>query len=246
MNSNFFDIYALVVLLVLAVIVPLIGIWDFQWLSRRIREGRTDARTGFYIWILVMEWALVLGFAGYWISSDRGWAPLNLIPAASGWQWLAVGLGVAASVSAIWQMVAVLGSPKKLEEARDQIGNLNDMVPRSTGERRLFGVVAVTAGVCEEILYRGVLLATLTPLVGTWQAVVLSSAIFGLAHSYQGFAGIGKTALVGLAMALLTVTSGSLFVAMLLHAVIDLTSGRIMAAANQEEPGFSDAELQTP
>ena len=46
--------------------------------------------------------------------------------------------------------------------------------------------------------------------MGTWPAVALSSLIFGLGHAYQGPAGMGKTGLVGLVMALLTVASGSL------------------------------------
>jgi len=74
-------------------------------------------------------------------------------------------------------------------------------------------------------------MTVLTPAVGLWPAVALSSVIFGMGHAYQGFPGIVKTTLVGLGMALLTVFSGSLLVAMVLHTVIDLTSGRMMGAA---------------
>jgi membrane protease YdiL (CAAX protease family) len=55
--------------------------------------------------------------------------------------------------------------------------------------------------------------------------------IFGLGHAYQGWEGMGKTALVGLVLGLLAWFSGSLFVGMILHAVLDLTSGRILQAA---------------
>jgi membrane protease YdiL (CAAX protease family) len=95
--------------------------------------------------------------------------------------------------------------------------------------------VSVTAGVCEEILYRGILMGVLTPVVGLWPAVGLSSVIFGLGHAYQGFPGIVKTTLVGFVLALLTVFSGSLLAAMILHAVIDLTSGRMVSAALADE-----------
>ncbi len=53
---------------------------------------------------------------------------------------------------------------------------------------------------------------------------------FGLGHAYQGIAGIAKTGLIGLVLALLTVFSGSLFIAIVLHTVVDLTSGRIIPA----------------
>jgi uncharacterized protein len=233
MNINNFDILTLVTLLVMVIIVPLLGIWDFKRLLRWISEGQADARTKSYKWILVMEWALVLGLAGWWLLDGRGLAPLGLVPMASGWQWLAIGLGIAATMAAVWQMITVIGSPEKLEEFREEIGDLGELAPQNAQESRLFAAVAVTAGVCEEILYRGVLLAALAPITGIWPAVILSSGIFGLGHAYQGRKGIVKTALVGLLMALLTVFSGSIFIPMLLHSVIDLSSGRIMAAARQ-------------
>jgi len=235
MNSTPFDLYTLVVLLVLAVILPLIGIRDFHSLKDSVTAGQENARTKAYRWTLVLQWGLVLGLGGWWIQAGGGLAPLGLLPVASGWQWLAIGLGMMAVFLQIWQMISTIGDSEKLEKARNEIGELSDLGPQTADEFRLFSALSITAGVCEEILYRGLLIATLVPLTGTWQAVVLSSVIFGLGHAYQGMAGIGKTALVGLVMALLTVFSGSLFVAMLLHMVIDFTVGRIMFATRENE-----------
>ena len=108
---------------------------------------------------------------------------------------------------------------------------MSNLAPQTPTENRLFDMVSITAGVCEEILYRGLLLATLVSLVGTWPAVAITSLIFGLGHASQGISGIVKTGLIGLVLALLTVSSGSLFIAIALHAVVDLTSGRIMGRA---------------
>ncbi|MCP4292438.1 MAG: CPBP family intramembrane metalloprotease [bacterium] len=235
MNSTPFDLYSLVVLLVLAVILPLIGIWDFQRLKASVAAGKANARTKAYKWTLVWQWGLMLGLGGWWIQAGRGLAPLGLLPVASGWQWLAICLGMVAVILQIWQMVSTVGDSEKLEKARSEIGELRDLGPQTENEFRLFSALSITAGVCEEILYRGLLMATIAPLTGTWMAVVLTSIIFGLGHAYQGMAGIGKTALVGLIMALLTVFSGSIFVAILLHVVVDFTVGRIMFAAREDE-----------
>ena len=235
MNSIPFDLYSLVVLLVLAVILPLMGIWDFQRLLRTVAAGQIDARSKAYKWTLTMQWGLVFGLGGWWIMAGRGLAPIGLLPLASGWQWLAICIGIGATVFMVWQMVYVMGRSEKLKEAREELGELGDLIPKTAEEHRLFTALAITAGVCEEILYRGLLLASLAPLTGTWQAVILSSIIFGLGHAYQGMTGVVKTALIGLFLALLTVFSGSIFVAMLLHVVVDLTSGRIMAAAREDE-----------
>jgi membrane protease YdiL (CAAX protease family) len=132
-------------------------------------------------------------------------------------------------------MATVLRSPEKLEHVRQQSGDLCGIAPHSSTEQRVFVLLSFTAGICEEILFRGLLLAILAAAVGTWPAVILSSAIFGLGHAYQGWTGIGKTTAAGLVMALLAVGSGSLFIPMLLHAIGDLTSGHMMGRATRSQ-----------
>ena len=236
MNFSTLDIFAVVALLILTVVVPLLGIWDFRRLLRWTAIGRADARIKTYNWIIAMEWGMTLGFLIWWLLAGRDLAALGLVPAAEGWQWLAIGAGLAGVLFMIYQMASVMHSPDQLEQLRAKMGILSRLAPRSPREDRLFAMVSVTAGVCEEILYRGLLMAVLVPAVGTWPAVALTSVIFGLGHAYQGLAGFGKTTLVGLVMALLLVFSGSLFIPMLLHTVIDLTSGRIMGAALRTTP----------
>jgi membrane protease YdiL (CAAX protease family) len=99
------------------------------------------------------------------------------------------------------------------------------LLPRTAGERRLFTVVGVTAGVCEEWLYRGFFLAVVSALAGglpTVLLVVLAALAFGLAHAYQGGVGIVTTGLLGGIMAAVYLETGSLLVPVLLHAAIDL------------------------
>lgn len=233
MNSHAFDAYGLIVLLILAVIMPLLGIWDYRRLARWLEEGRADARTSTYWWIILMEWNLTLVLAGWWLADGRGLDRLGLVPALEGWQWLAAGLGLAAAIFMVRQMIVVLRDPGQLRQVREQAGDVAALGPQTAVENRLFSLVSVTAGVCEEIVYRGVLLGVLALVTGIWPAVVLSSLIFGLGHAYQGPAGIVKTSLIGLVMALLTVFTGSIFVPIVLHVVIDLTSGRMLAEANR-------------
>jgi uncharacterized protein len=86
-------------------------------------------------------------------------------------------------------------------------------------------VVGVTAGVCEEWLYRGFFLAVVAALAGglqTWLLVVVAAVAFGLAHFYQGAVGILTTGVLGGVMAALYLQTGSLLLPVLLHAAIDL------------------------
>jgi membrane protease YdiL (CAAX protease family) len=108
------------------------------------------------------------------------------------------------------------------------------------GELAVFVPVAITAGVWEELLYRGFLIWFLAPTTGLAGAVLISSAIFGLGHAYQGWRGVLTTALVGLIFAVLYVASGSLWWLMLAHAIVDIYGGiaafRIAALFRRAEP----------
>ena len=79
------------------------------------------------------------------------------------------------------------------------------------------------------MIFRGFLIAYLMAALGTpfWVAAVLSSVVFGLAHAYQGPAGIPRVALLGGLFALLYGMTGSVLVPIVAHAVMDITSGRI-------------------
>jgi len=228
---SFDTLFILIILLLLAVVFPLLGVRDYRLLLRRTNEGVADARVKFYKGVLVFHWPLTIGLLAWWLLSGNSLESVGLIPAADGRHWITIGVGVLVILVQVIYLEIVSRNADKLTEVKNQIGDLANLAPQTPREDRLFDMVSITAGVCEEILYRGLLLATLVSLVGTWPAVAITSLIFGLGHAYQGISGIAKTGMVGLVLALFTVFSGSLYIAIVLHAVIDLTSGRIMGRA---------------
>jgi membrane protease YdiL (CAAX protease family) len=98
-------------------------------------------------------------------------------------------------------------------------------MPRSRAEVRRFTAVSFTAGFCEEFLYRGYFLWALTPFLGWWGAAALSVPLFGLAHAYQGWRGIVRTALVGAGFVAIVALLDSLWPAIVLHFLVDAFSG---------------------
>ena len=228
---SFDTLFTLILLLLLAVVFPLWGARDYRLLLRETSEGVADARVKFYKGVLMWNWPLTIVLLAWWLLLGNDLESVGLIPVAEGRQWVAIAVGVFVILVQVIYLATVSRNADKLTKIKEQMGELSNFAPQTRTERRLFDMVAITAGVCEEILYRGLLLATLVSLVGTWPAVAISSLIFGLGHAYQGISGIAKTGSIGLVLALLTVSSGSLFIAIVLHAVIDLTSGRIMGRA---------------
>jgi membrane protease YdiL (CAAX protease family) len=225
------DLYFTVLVFTLAAAMPLLGLWDFRRLRRWLAAGRADARLITYRWSMALLWGAAAVFVAWWLALDRDFGQARMGFDPTGWEWLAVGVGLAAVVLVVIQAVAVLRDPAKQAEVREKVRDLEPIVPRTPTEGYAFGFLSFTAGVCEEILYRGLLLSAFSASIGLWPAVAVSSAIFGFGHAYQGGVGILKTGLIGVAMALLTVFSGTIWIAALLHMVIDATSGRMMAAA---------------
>jgi uncharacterized protein len=70
--------------------------------------------------------------------------------------------------------------------------------------------VSITAGFCEEFLFRGYFIWVFAPWLGWWGAATLSLAIFAVAHIYQGWNGVLRTGIMGAVFTLLVWLSESL------------------------------------
>jgi membrane protease YdiL (CAAX protease family) len=111
-------------------------------------------------------------------------------------------------------------------------GRTRSLAPNFGAEMAAFVVVCLTAGFCEELLYRGWMVNLLRAATGsTWVAVAASTIAFGVGHAYQGFKGILRTVFVGLQLAILYVMVGSLIPGQVLHAGVDLLVGVAGAVA---------------
>ena len=92
--------------------------------------------------------------------------------------------------------------------------------------------MAVTAGVCEEIVYRGFLIALGVGVLGlgTTPAALLALALFVAGHLYQGWRSMFLIALVGGALTRLYLTTGSLVLPIIVHALIDIMAMVVLPA----------------
>jgi uncharacterized protein len=199
---------------------------------------QSTARVRYYTFTIAYEWALVLGVLALWIGYGRPWSVLRLgVP--SGWPFAVLLLAAAFYFQFAARQSRVLREhPKAIARLRGRFQSLEDLIPHTPREHEVFRYLAVTAGVCEEILFRGFLLALVAHFTGLIVAVPVAAVLFGLAHAYQGGVGILKTGLVGLVLTLIVLGSGSLLPAIVLHIGIDLTSGDLgylVLSASQPE-----------
>jgi membrane protease YdiL (CAAX protease family) len=97
------------------------------------------------------------------------------------------------------------------------------MVPRTPPQNVANVALCLLAGIGEEITFRGVLHACLWWMTGSWWlATVLCSVAFGVAHAIQGPRSMLIVAGVAFWMHVTVLWTGSLHLAMFVHAVYDL------------------------
>ncbi len=100
------------------------------------------------------------------------------------------------------------------------------LIPRTGPEMLLFALLSLSAGICEEFVFRGYLVSRLSRLFGSMQAAALFSAVlFGFGHAAYGWTGMIRAALVGWVLTLPLFLVGSLFPSVVAHAAIDLLAG---------------------
>jgi uncharacterized protein len=100
------------------------------------------------------------------------------------------------------------------------------ILPQSPREFLPFLALAVTAGLCEEFLYRGFAIAALgrVGLTVGW-VVLISSILFGLAHLYQGRGGFVSTFIIGLLFGAARIVYHGLIPVMAWHFAVDAAAG---------------------
>jgi len=237
------------VLFALLLAIPFIE-WKWTWprYLKRIAAGGPGVRAGFYLSMMIGEWIPAACLFLWWTAKARRWSALLLAgtktpfaigipPAMRLWAGLSfVALLIGFLVA---QRTALLARPQTIERVRPKLEFAEPLLPHTSFERKLFWIVSLTAGVSEELFFRGFLIWYLMAWMGPLAAVLLSSAIFGMGHIYLGWRQVPRTGLVGLALAFVALASASLLPAMLLHAAMDWNSGEL-AYNVLHRPGAED------
>ncbi|RJK94260.1 CPBP family intramembrane glutamic endopeptidase [Vallicoccus soli] len=185
-----------------------------------VAAGDPFARTRMYRLTVAVSWTAALAALAVLLAGGATWAEVGFGAPREGslQRYAGVLVGLAGGLVAV--LVAVRsgrGAPQRT------VGDIDVLVPRTRRERRWFAAVAVTAGTTEEVVYRALALTVLLAVLpGRLLPVVVGAALFGLAHLYQGRAGVLVTAVLALALGWLYVDTGSLWPGMVLHVLLDL------------------------
>ena len=228
---------------ILVIVLPLVGNWKFRRLQRDIAAGNPVARGRMYGKTATMQWSMLTLTVGHWFWRDRSAADLGLL-IESGWRfWTGFAVCCVFSTLFVMQAKIIRGNVGAQRHVRKTTRNLAAIAPGDQRELRLFYGLSVTAGVCEEILYRGYMIWYIQQTLPLWLSLIVAAVFFGFGHAYQGMGGIAKTFAVGLVTGGLYVLMRTVWGVVLLHAVVDMTSGFVLHCVNHLDPDRTAEEL---
>ena len=233
---------------VLAVVEPIVSFVSYRRLVRRVAAGEKVDRANLYNVTVVIHWTLFAVAMAIWFAYGREWTALGFTLAVDG-RFLA---GALLTVIGIGFLVQQVHQARKMDQATVstsmvEVGDLAIIIPRNGNELGRFYGLSITAGIVEEVLWRGYLIWYLSQIMPLWAAAVMSAIGFGLAHAYQGPANLPRITLVGGAFAGLYLLTGSIWLPIVLHAAVDILQGRaayeLVRKANYNEPDPTGNDL---
>jgi membrane protease YdiL (CAAX protease family) len=229
----------------------------FEYRLFRMDLG-TRSKLSVYAGLALLLWILTAAAVGI-----SGWSLLIHSPATTG-PWLpgpgiggvriaGVAISVATAVYVFLALQPLIGSLRGVRRRRAYAAALRrhgaafpGFLPNTAPECAAFALVSLTAGICEEVLFRGFLIRFLHESslnLSLVAALAASSLIFGSNHAYQGVKGVAATAIAGLALGSVFLVTGQLLPGIVLHALIDLQVAYVLLPITERDTA---TELATP
>ena len=234
----------LVLVAVLVILAPVVALWERRRLERDLAAAVPRARLAAYRRIMLMEWGTAAVLLVLWAAAGRELALLGIRPPNGRGFGIAAAVTLAVVILLVVQLRAVRQRPQVAAQVRAAAAPMSYLLPATAGELHRFGWVSLTAGLVEELLFRGYLMWYFGALGPTWMALLVSSLLFGIGHAYQGAAGIAKTGAVGLFLGALYWLSGSLWIPIVLHAIVDAINGRMVYDASGAGDGSNETGVR--
>lgn len=117
---------------------------------------------------------------------------------------------------------------------------MTSIMPSNWADFSHFSFLAISAGVCEEVVFRGFLINYISEVLPTSQyitilSILIPGIIFSVSHFYQGFLNVFKIFSLSILFGSIFLITESLLVVILLHIFVDLISGAIFVILEKRQ-----------
>jgi len=191
----------------------------------RMRAAQNPHRAAIYVLTILWEWSVVAYIA--WGAKRHGSSLRELI--GGKWNDSKAFLKDVAIAMGFWFLALVVLFCTAVALHATKTGqNIRYLLPQNQLEIFLWILTSITAGICEEIIFRGYFQRQFGAWTGSMPAgVLLSAAAFGAGHIYQGWRSAIIIVVYGLLFGILAELRGSLRPGMMTHAWHDGFAGLV-------------------
>ncbi len=228
---GFFPVVFVVLILYLAVVAPVAGYIEHKKLKQNLADGLNKKlsvyrHTILWSWIPVMVIILLIPFSELTLYG-LGFRWINL-KASSLSYWIVIPTITLFFLYLLYNVYSIIllktNQKARFEASQNLPEYVKALLPITNQEKRTWVYVAFSAGITEEIVYRGYLffaLGVLFPSLSVFLILLISTFLFGLGHVYQGKEMVKPTVL-GLFFGFSYILFDSLIPIIILHVAQDL------------------------
>jgi len=234
---------------VIGVLLPAMTILGTQQQLQKIKFN-TAIKIRLYWSNNVYQWLMTLAVLGVWWWNGRS---LELL----GFPWpIPLPGGIPLAVLLVFLIVYVLDtyfeirSEQVRKQTTEEMRQSLSFLPQTAYEYLHFIPLALTAGICEEIIFRGFFLRYLQVFFGEGDAtytiaILVGAVLFAIVHAYQGWRSVIKIGGMAVMFGYIFVQTDSLWLLILVHALVDLIGGALgwTLMASREDDHDTEPDL---
>ena len=215
--------------LIFTCLYPIYVFFTYRKAKKDLIENKPGIRIADYKETIFWLWLLCLITITIWIFNDRMFNVLRLDFSFSWVVLISILLFFITPFLFVFLFRSIRNNDEKRESVKEKLNSVsaNEFLPRTKKEFKWYVFLSISAGICEELLFRGFLIWYFETLTNIFLAIILSSILFGAAHSYQGFKGFIRSGFMGLLLALIVIWTDSLLIPIFIHIAGDIYGGII-------------------
>lgn len=232
MEINLFLIVFIILVISMTIFFPVSGYYEIRKLKKSFAEGDKHKKINFYYQQIIWSWIPIFLI---FIMIPLSGMNLNNI----GIKWIDI---YTSSISK-WVVFPTIGfyliylsyniylifiykynRESRIKAAKGIIDDYKWFLPITRKEKSLWSRVSISAGITEEILYRGYFfyaLAIVFPDLSIFQILFIATIIFGVGHVYLGKEVI-KSTILGLLFGIFYIVFNSIIPVIIIHISQDL------------------------
>ncbi len=209
-----------VLVLIIVLIYPAYFLFTYKKTNHQIKNDENYRlvdykQTIFIFWMLTL---LVIGNT----FIDKS-IPLNFYPTFN-----TIGIILATLILIFIGLQIVTSKVSTIEKAESVIEKMKDnyhYLPKSKREFIWFNLLSLSAGICEEIIFRLFMFSYLLENTNTAIAFILTNILFALTHIGSGKQNILSSFILGLLFTAIYYFTRNIWLSMILHSAIDISAG---------------------